>query len=320
MKLPFLKQTTKREPPIRRRRLTDDVLPAERDSGQMTFRRNSTITGSSSQHIASASELAGQIQSPRAAVHHLHRTRRSLGLMLLGALVAAGAVAVLIYQMIGTLNVALYGQIQPIAADERQLYHDKLTEYFNRYPLQRLRFLINTQQLAEFLQAEALYEVKSVASVVPDSLGTVTITLKMREPIASWLIQGTRQYVDADGVVFGRNYFDTPGVQIRDESNFTHQGGQQVQAVTSRRFLQFIGRVVQYYQVHSQQVEQVIIPAATARQVVVTLRGGYYLKMTVDRPAGEQAEDGLRAVQYFKKKNIKPEYADVRVSGRVFYR
>ena len=320
MKLPFLKQTSAKDTPVRRRRLRDMPAVDEEVKGQATFRRGNTITGSSSQHIASASELAGQIQSPRAAVHHLHRRRRSFGMLLLGSLGAAAFVLFLMYQMMGTLGVALYGQIRPISTSEQQLYREKIMTYLNRYPLQRLRFLLNKEQLAEYLQAASVGEVKSVVSVQPDSLGAATITVKVREPIASWLIQGTRQYVDADGVVFARNYFDEPDVQIRDESNFTHRDGQQVQAVTSRRFLQFIGQAVSYFATQQRSVKQVIIPASTTRQAIMTLEGGYNIKMTVDRPAGEQAEDALRAVGYFQRKRIVPEYADVRVSGRVFYR
>lgn len=321
MKLPFQKQASSRDLPVRRRHLNEGVAPdAELASGSATFRRNSTITGSSSVHVASASELSGQLQSPRATAHHLHRQRRHLGLLLLGALVSAAMLIVLIYQFIGSVSISLYGQIKPVSAAEQQLYQEKTVEYLNRYPLQRLRFLFNQDQLSDFLQAESLSEIKSVSSVQNDGLGSAVITVKMREPIASWLIQGDRQYVDADGVVFARNYFNEPAVEIRDESNFTHKEGQQVQAVTSRRFLQFIGRTVKYYDQHDFVVKQVTIPSSATRQVIVTLQGGYNLRMTVDRPAGEQAEDGLRAVKYFKRKHIKPEYADVRVAGRVFYR
>ena len=321
MKLPFIKQTAKKELPVRRRRLTD-TSPADATAakGQATFRRGSAITGSSSQHIASASELAGQIQSPRAAIHHLHRKRRSFGVMLLGVLVAAGAILLLLDQFIGTVQVSLYGQIKPISDSQQRLYSEQVVNYLNKHPLQRLRFFLNNEQLASYLQAESLAEVKTIVSAQPNSIGSATLAVKMREPIASWLIQGKRQYVDADGVVFARNYFDEPGVQIRDESNFTHRDGQQVQAVTSRRFLQFIGQAVSYFNSNEYAVQQVIIPADTTRQAIVTLRGGYNIKMTVDRPAGEQGEDGLRAVRYFERKRIKPEYADVRVSGRAFYR
>ncbi len=320
MKRPFSKQTPAKELPVRRRRLSDTPSSEPTTTGQMTFRRNSTITGSSSQHIASATELNGQLQSPRATTHHLHRKRRSFALLLLGSLLAAASLLVLIYQFMGNFEVSLYGQIKPISSDQRELYHGKIVEYFDRYPLQRLRFLLNQQQLADFLQENTLSEVKAIASVVPDSLGAATVTLKMREPIASWLIQGSRQYVDTDGIVFGRNYFDAPTVEIRDESNFAQQEGQQAQAATSRRFLQFIGKVVQYYSEYKRPVKQVTIPATATRQVIITVEGGYNVKMTVDRPAGEQAEDGLRAIEYVQRKHTKTEYIDVRVSGRAFYR
>lgn len=241
-------------------------------------------------------------------------------MMLLGALAAAGFAFFLLYQVMGTINVALYGQIKPISSSEQQLYREEIQSYFGKYPLQRLRVLLNHEQLTEYLQSRSLTEVKSIASVQPDGLGSATVSIKTREPIASWLIQGKQQYVDASGVVFARNYFDTPPVQIRDESNTTSTGGQQIQTVTSRRFLQFIGQAVSYFDERKYSVRRVTIPASTTRQVIITLAGGYNIKMAVDRPAGEQSEDALKAVSYFQRNKIKPEYADVRVSGRAFYR
>lgn len=320
MKFPFKKQTPK-QLPVRRRRLTD--VGTDNDSavsGMATFRRNSTITGSSSQHVASATELSGQLQSPRATVHHLHRKRRSFGLLLLGSLVSVGAILFLLYEVMGTVNIALYGQIKPIASSEQQLYRQEIIGYFGKYPLQRLRILLNKDQLAEYLQSQSLTEVKSVASVESDGLGSATVYLKMREPIASWTINSSRQYVDTDGIVFARNYFDQPRVQIRDESSPLNGVDDQVKTVTSRRFLQFIGQTVSYFSQQKRAVQQVIIPASTTRQVIVRLAGGYNIRMTVDRPAGEQSEDAMRTVSYMQRKKIKPEYVDVRVSGRAFYR
>lgn len=318
MKLPFIKQTPRKDLPVRRRRLNEEATEPSPPSGQMAFRRNSTITGSSSQHIASASELSGQMQSPRAVAHHLHRKRQSFGMMLIGVLVGAGGLFFLLYQAIGTLEVTLYGQIKPISASEQQLYQEKITSYLNRYPLQRLRLLLNKDQLAEYLQAASLTEVQTVALVQPSGLGGATITLKVREPIASWIIQGKRQYVDANGVIFARNYFESPTVQIRDEGSVSRSGTGQ--AVASRRFLQFIGQAVSYFEEHHYKVRQVVIPASTTRQVIVTVAGGYNIKMTVDRPTGEQGEDAARAIGYFKRRQLTPEYIDARVSGRVFYR
>ncbi len=320
MNLPFIKQTPSKKQSVPRRRLSDEVPTNEPVKGQTTFRRGSTITGSSSQYIASASELSGQLQSPRATVHHLHRRRRSLGMLLFASIGAAIFIFFLLYQAMGSIEVALYGQIRPISTAEQQMYKEKIASYLSRYPMQRLRILLNKDQLVQYLQAESIGEVKAIVAVQPDRLGAATISFKMREPIASWVLQGRHQYVDADGVVFGRNYFDDPKVQIRDESDLARNSAKQIQTVTSRRFLQFIGQAVSYFTQHNQEVKQVIIPDSTTRQAVVTLAGGYNIKMAVDRPAGEQAEDALRAVGYFQDKRIQPEYADVRVSGRVFYR
>lgn len=320
MKLPFIKQKSKPDLPIRRRRLYEDTPAQALDSSQTTFRRSSTITGSSSHQVASASELAGQMQSPRAKAHHLHRRRRYVAMLLLGSLVAVGVLLVLLYQVIGTVNISLYGQIAPISKKDQAYYQQQIQNYFSRYPLQRLRIFINKQQLVEFLQSESITEVREVTSVMPDRLGSALITLKMREPVAGWIIHGTQQFVDIDGVVFERNFFRDPKVYIRDESALTQTQGQKIQAVASKRFLEFVGRSVTYFESHAQVVRQVIIPAATTRQVIIKLADGNNIKMAVDRPVGEQGEDALRALRYFQAHQIRPEYIDVRLSGRVFYR
>jgi hypothetical protein len=42
--------------------------------------------------------------------------------------------------------------------------------------------------------------------------------------------------------------------------------------------------------------------------------------MSVDRPAGEQAEDAMRAIKYLQSKGMTPAYIDVRVGGKAYYK
>jgi hypothetical protein len=44
------------------------------------------------------------------------------------------------------------------------------------------------------------------------------------------------------------------------------------------------------------------------------------VKFSVDRAVGEQAEDAARAVRYLDGKGMSPEYLDVRISGKAFYK
>ena len=82
-----------------------------------------------------------------------------------------------------------------------------------------------------------------------------------------------------------------------------------------------MGRAVGLSKTEGYNVQQVIIPSGTTREVELRVEGvDYPIKLSVDRSAGEQAEDMARVIKYLKDKNIKPEYIDVRVSGKAFYR
>jgi hypothetical protein len=57
------------------------------------------------------------------------------------------------------------------------------------------------------------------------------------------------------------------------------------------------------------------------REVDIRLDGvGYPVRFSVDRPAGEQVEDMDRAMTWLNVQDKKPEYLDIRVSRRAFYK
>ena len=169
-----------------------------------------------------------------------------------------------------------------------------------------------------YLASQDVREVRRVAAVRGDGIGQTVVELVAREPIASWTIGADRRFVDESGVVFSHNYFDTPTVQIRDESGI---GGSEDQAtaVTSARFLRFIGQAVAGLTSYDLDVATVSIPATTTRQVDLII-GRSRIKMTIDRPAGEQSQDAARAWQYLDRAGRTVRYVDVRVSGKAFYR
>jgi hypothetical protein len=67
-------------------------------------------------------------------------------------------------------------------------------------------------------------------------------------------------------------------------------------------------------------VTKVVLPASTTRQLQLSLQNvPYMVKVSVDRPAGAQAEDTARSIRYLSSRGMTPQYLDVRVEGRVFY-
>ncbi|HTJ73457.1 MAG TPA: hypothetical protein VL481_02610 [Verrucomicrobiae bacterium] len=278
-----------------------------------TFRRNRTITGSTSSQITSPGELNAQIKSPRAQAHELTRQRRHIGATLLLVLASAGVLFFLVSQF--TAGAVVRATDVSIQLDTT--YATLIDSYLSAQPLERLRFMTDTNHLVQYVQAKA----PEVAGITLDGsagLGKSTFVLTLREPTVGWTINGRQQYVDNTGTAFARNYFTTPAVQVVDKSGIQVEAGQ---AIASNRFLGFVGRAVALTKLQGFAVTQVIIPEGTTRQVALQLHGiRYPIKLSIDRGVGEQVEDMARAVRWLKAHGKSPQYLDVRVSGEAFYR
>jgi len=277
------------------------------------FRRNRTLTGSRSSEIASAGEANAQLKSPRVQAHELRKKRRRVGSLLIVVLFAAMGLCVLVYEFTAGVVVRAPG----ISVSLDKSYEDAVQSYLALRPVERFRFLMNTNALNEFVK-QKLPEVASIRSDGNDGFGKSDFTLTMREPLAGWSIQGSQQYVDSSGTAFSHNYYPTPSVQIVDNSGVQAAGGQ---AIASNRFLSFVGRTVGLMKAQGYIVTQVAIPAGTTREVELHIDGlAYPVKLSIDRTVGEQVEDMVRAIRWFQQKNQSPQYIDVRVSGKAFYR
>lgn len=278
----------------------------------LTFRRNRTLTGSVSSHVASVNETSADMKSPRVHAHELTRKRRHVGALFFGVLIVTLFLFGLISQF--TAKVEVISTDASSSLDES--YHDAIQSYLTSHPAERLRFLLNSNQLTQYLQSKTP-EVSLVKSVSWGGFGASEFQVVMRNPIAGWTIQNKQQYVDSNGIVFLRNYFPAPAVQIVDNSGAQVHTGQ---TVASNRFLGFVGRIVGLAGAKGITVTQVIIPAGTTRQVELRLDGANFpVKLSIDRSAGEQIEDMTRALAWFKGQGKTPQYVDVRISGRAFY-
>ncbi len=318
MKLPFIKSKKSDDVPVRRRFQDDKRTSSPSDSNSTyTFRRNRTITGSRSAIISSAGEHDANLQSPRATAHVLRKRQRSLGLLMLGALAASAILTIVLLQFTASSSVAIYGQVRALDSGDQAKYSNMINDYMNRYPAQRLRWWLDPAQLASYLQQRGANEVESIHDVEPKSFGSTGITIKMREPVASWVIDGVQQYVDDSGVIYANNYFETPPVKIIDESGLRPKHSH---TVASSRFLSFIGQSVGQFRKFGLTPQAVVIPPGTTRQAQVQLSNGTRYKLSVDRVAGEQAEDAMRAANYLAANNIQTKYVDVRVGGKAFYK
>lgn len=302
---------SKKKPDLPRRRQSD-ALNDSLDE-RYTFRRNQTLTGSASPRVVTANDMSAQIRSPRAHAHELARRRQHVGSILFVTLLGCALLGFLIMQF--TASVTVRSSELTMQLDDR--YSRDIEDYFNRQPIERLRFLLREDRLLAYLQSVAP-EVAKVDVEGSVGYGNTAFALTMREPIVAWNINNNRQYVDTSGTAFTRNYYADPKVQVVDESGIQISGGE---TVASNRFLGFIGRVVGLAKSSGYTVTDVILPRGMTREVDIKLEGvGYPIRFSVDRPAGEQIEDMDRALTWLTANSQNPEYLDVRVSRRSYYK
>ena len=306
----FSKKSSRAQEPVpRRRRIIEDdqELPTQTGATSNQFRRNQTL--SSYRHNTPE-------ESSRQKAHHLALQRRRLGAIF--TLVAALAIVLmlLLWQLIAQVHITTSSQ-QLTTAFNPTAYEKAINEYLNLNPAQRLRFALNTTALTTYV-ANELPEVQSLKLSGAPGVAQSNFTITFRTPVAGWQINGKQYYVDASGVVFEKNYYEAPVVQIVDESGVTPEQGSATTVGT--RLLGFLGKVVAQAQGRGYTVVKAVLPQGTTRQVDVYFDGvSTYVKFSIDRGAGEQMEDADRALKYLQAHGVGASYLDVRVAGRAAY-
>lgn len=221
---------------------------------------------------------------------------------------------VIILQFTATIAIATPGATTAVNTEN---YRKTIQDYFAFRPLERLRFLTNEDELTKYMHS-ASPEVETVRVEGGGGFATSVFSVGLRRPLASWIINDTQYFVDEKGVSFQKNVFDTPAISIADESGVPVEAGV---SIASNRFLSYVGRTIGAFQSEGLNVEKVIIPAGTTRQIEVIVAGrDYSLKLSIDRQVEGQVEDGVRAVRYIEAQGKSPKYIDVRVSGKAFYK
>lgn len=312
---------SKKQRLLPRRRLAGDATDSGRPSEaqleqRYAFRRNRTLTGSLSSNVATINEDSAELKSPRVHAHHLKRKRKhTLGILFAVAVVSFG-LGYLIYQSIASVQVRA---LSTLPEEARLYYQSKIMDYLEQRPLERFRFSLDEDALVAHLRSSGAPEVMTIEPVAPaEKLGLAALTVHFRRPVVYWQTGNVRMYVDSQGSAFQKNHFPEPSVKVVDQTGIQAHNNQ---VLASSRFLGFIGRVIGGMEAYSYPVAEIVLPADTTRQVQVKLRElAYPLKFSVDRSVGEQVEDAARAINYFQQQGLEPEYIDVRVSGKAFYK
>ena len=107
-------------------------------------------------------------------------------------------------------------------------------------------------------------------------------------------------------------YLTEPTVTIVDENV-----GQNI----STRVKTFVARLEADAKDYGLAVDHVTLPFQKAREILVYFVGrNEYYKMTTERGSTVQIEDAERMMRYLDGKSIAPEYVDLRVEGKAYYK
>ena len=279
------------------------------------FRRSRTITGTKSADVATSAPARGHFKTDRLKLMELREHRRRILRFLGGVMVAVFILAFLVINFIVTPPVAF---AQPgVHTPATQNYQETIYRYFDDHPFERFGFMLRQPELeAHLLKSHS--EVHAVGVDREWYGGGTQFTLLFRQPLLTWKTGANQFYVDGQGVAFTYNHFAEPALTVTDQSGIPpDQSG----VVASTRFIRFLGQIVGAVNTYGLgEVESVIIPAAT-RQIDLKLKGReYIIKTNTDRDPLQEAEDIAHALRHFDQKNMKPEYVDVRVPHKAFYK
>lgn len=293
--------------PGRRQQREQNQTPSSLDGGAQ-FRRNQTL-------VNARYDRPETDMSDRAKTHHLTLQRRKIGGIFLITLGVVTVLAILLSQF--TARAIISGSTSALTRTvDTNKYEVIIRDYLGVHPVERLRFALNESELSAFATAIAP-EVGAIRQTSAENFVETHFVIEFRKPVAGWQINGRQNYVDQDGIVFSENYYGSPDVQIIDESGVAPEQGS---AIASSRFLSFVGRVVALSREGGYTVTDAILPADTTRQLQVRLKDvGPIVKLSIDRGAGEQVEDMIRALTYLRSRGMTPSYVDVRVSGKAVY-
>lgn len=296
------------------RRRSSSPTKDSKQSNTRVFRRNRTITGSTSNRVSSSNELNASILSPRAHAHNLTKTRKKLSFYLLIVIFVSLGIYLVVSQYISKIVVGPPAGAS-LTIEQAGRYQQRIESYLNSRPLERFYPNLSKVGLEDYV-SQQYPEVKQLDIELTGELGKAQFKPVFRQPVARWIIDGKQLYVDETGVVFSYNGLSKPAMEIIDEnSNSESTVG------ASERLLQFVGTTVGAMNQYGLTVTSVKIPLLSARQLVVKVKSvPYEIKMYIGRPAGEQAEDAHRVVKYIENNKKSPKYIDVRTKQRAYYR
>lgn len=279
------------------------------------FRRSRTLTGSVSADVTASAAPHGHLKTDRLKLHELKAHRAKI-LRLLGGVLCC--IAFLSFMLV---NFIAEPTIISMQSSQKELsvatYQKSTYGYFNDRPLERFGFLLNPTTLETHLKS--VHTELAMVSVERDWYGgNMRIGLFFRQPLLVWRTGQQQFYVDKQGIAFSYNHFAEPQVAVTDQTGLSPD---QTGAVASKRFIRFLGQMVGAVNDYKKgRVISVVMPPST-REIDLKLEGrDYPIKTNSGRDPFQQAEDIAMALSRLDQRGIKPQYVDLRVAHKAYFK
>ena len=290
----------KEEKNLTRREMREKILE-ERSREKGDFRRGKTISRHQKEH------------SERSENQKLVIRRRKLGAFFVVLAIFISLISIFLFQFISKVSVVS----NESKSQNLSKYEKSVEEYLNINPSERILSNLNKNALLESLQKD-YPEVLSISDIKFNGLTSYKIYLNFRKPVASWLVDGKEFFVDSEGVSFNVNNFEKPSLNIIDDSGAIVSNGKNV---ASSSFFSFIGKLVSAANKQGLEISKIRIPPLSLRQVEVSVKGvSYFARMSTADSAEGQIINFKKAIGYFITHKISPNYIDLRIEGRGYYK
>ncbi len=290
----------KEEKNLTRREMREKILE-ERSREKGDFRCGKTISRHQKEH------------SERSENQKLVIRRRKLGAFFVILAIFISLISIFLFQFISKVSIVS----NESKSQNLSKYEKSVEEYLNINPSERILSNLNKNTLLESLQKD-YPEVLSISDIKFNGLTSYKIYLDFRKPVASWLVDGKEFFVDSEGVSFNVNNFEKPSLNIIDDSGAIVSNGKNV---ASSSFFSFIGKLVSAANKQGLEVSKIRIPPLSLRQVEVSVEGiSYFARMSTADSAEGQIINFKKAIEYFRTHKISPNYIDLRIEGKGYYK
>ena len=290
----------KEEKNLTRREMREKILE-ERSREKGDFRRGKTISRHQKEH------------SERSENQKLVIRRRKLGAFFVVLAIFVSLISIFLFQFISKVSVVS----NESKSQNLSKYEKSVEEYLNINPSERILSNLNKNALLESLQKD-YPEVLSISDIKFNGLTSYKIYLDFRKPVASWLVDGKEFFVDSEGVSFNINNFEKPSLNIIDDSGAIVSNGKNV---ASSSFFSFIGKLVSAANKQGLEISKIRIPPLSLRQVEVSVKGvSYFARMSTADSVEGQIINFKKAIEYFGTHKISPNYIDLRIEGKGYYK